>query len=126
MPLNKDAVNMVRHSIRVVHVLSQQRADKTCLVCRANVLWLFQPAVYVNIVTSDKRGTRQEQGLRMRVLGAIYLCPSAASHRIYSRLSCLHTQNMFSAGKAGQDEESVSFERNISHVELHESSYLDT
>lgn len=33
---------------------------------------------------------------------------------------------MFSAGKAGQDEESVSFERNISHVELHESSYLDT
>lgn len=86
MPLNKDAVNMVRHWIRVVHVLSQQRADKTCLVCRANVLWLFQPAVYVNIVTSDKRGTRQEQGLRMRVLGAIYLCPSAASHRIYSRL----------------------------------------
>lgn len=33
---------------------------------------------------------------------------------------------MFSAGKAGQDEESVSFEWNISHVELHESSYLDT
>lgn len=57
MPLNKDAVNMVRHWIRVVHVLSQQWTDKTCLVCRANVLWPFQSAAYVNIVTSDKRGT---------------------------------------------------------------------